>query len=83
MNATTPDQWTTEPAVERLCQLMAKYGLTRIQVGAITLERPSFLSIPDKDKEAPEEEQPDALERIARMSPDAQDRALALAPIVP
>jgi hypothetical protein len=74
---------TTPPAyIESLCALMHKYGLSKLCDGVVELERPQFTITPPEtadDKSA--EEQPDALERVLSLSPDAQDRELMLTPL--
>lgn len=75
---------STPEQVEKLCELMAKYGLSRLACDDVTLERPAFMSLPAGEPEKkPEEEREDDLQRLARMSPEAQDRALRLDPNLP
>lgn len=81
--------------VRALCRLMVRYGVTKLQVRGVTLERPEAIvraeAAPAKTDED-EDEKPGgdifdegALERrmheIAQMTPDAADRALSLAPL--
>ena len=68
-----------------LAELMAEFGLSRVRVGDVELERPAFsvgakgepggkTSAEDEEPEA----EPDRLEEILRMTPEQQDRALRL-----
>lgn len=74
--------------LQRMCELMVQFGLTRIQQGDAVLERPAALVLaeaaaraePTKTgDEAPE----DAFDRIKRMDPLAQDHALMLGDLKP
>lgn len=73
-----------------LCEVMVKYGLTRLTHGELTLERHPALAVIaaaalEEPKQSDEEEEADplaeALSRVHSMSPDAQDRALMLTPV--
>ncbi len=73
--------------VEKLCELMVRYGVTRLEWSGLTLERPAALAMaeaaaklsPAKDDEP--EAQDEELAKLRGMSPEAQDAALTLAPL--
>ncbi len=67
--------------IEALCEVMQKYGLTRLKVDDVELERPPFtvaVAMGAEPKKEPADEEDDPLERLKTMSPDQQDRALML-----
>ena len=77
---------SADHTVAELCELMHRYGLTRIKHGTTELERPPFTVAMAEGvaaKAADDEEEHDELERIKAMSPDAIDRALMLHPVTP
>jgi hypothetical protein len=78
---------TADPAlIEALCAIMARYGVTELKTspdGTVVLVRPPFAAMaPDKKNAGAGDDDaddiPDELARIQRMSPEEQDRALAL-----
>lgn len=63
-----------------LCELMVEFGLTRIRVDGVMLERPAGLATPKEDPKAKtaEDEPEDPFDRLMRMREDERDRALLL-----
>jgi hypothetical protein len=66
----------TPADVEQLCVLMAKFGLTGLKCADVVLERPLAAVLQEQEK--PEAQEDDPLDKLRRMSPEEQDRALAL-----
>ena len=70
-----------------LCELMTEFGLVRLKVGDVELERSPMQvlvnavgSSGEKTVPAEDEADRDPLEVLLRMTPEQQDRALTLAP---
>ena len=77
----------TTSGIASMCDLMVKYGLTKLQDGDVLLERPAGLAFAEAaaktEPAKPGEEPEDDLDRIKRMDPNAQDAALLLGTLKP
>jgi len=69
----------------KYAEVMVRFGIGRLVVDGVTIERPAMAPMPDHDEKKPDDEatagdDADELTKIQLMSPDAQDARLMLGP---